>query len=128
MAYVIAAILALAVGLAFGEINGMLVAYGKIPPFIVTLGTMKIFRSVTQYMTQRFNRVVPAGFKNLVSFKVNGQVAVPTFLCDAVRGLIIIFAVPVQLRKWENFHLRKLLKESKIFFQSKSSILTSSNF
>ena len=55
----------------------MLVAYGKIPPFIVTLRTMKIFRSVTQYMTQQFNPVVPAGFKNLASFKVNGQVVLP---------------------------------------------------
>lgn len=34
----------------------------------------------------------------------------PTFLCDSVRGFIIIFAVLVQLRKWENFHLRKLFK------------------
>ncbi len=38
---------ALGSGALCGLINGVLVGYGKIPPFIVTLGTMLIFRSVT---------------------------------------------------------------------------------
>ncbi len=76
-AYIIAVVAALAAGLAFGEVNGVLVAYGKIPPFIVTLGTMKIFRSVTQYLTQQFNPVVPAGFKKIASLKIGGQVILP---------------------------------------------------
>ena len=48
VAYVIAVILILIVGYFFGEINGALISYGKLPPFIATLGTMKVFRSVTQ--------------------------------------------------------------------------------
>jgi len=37
---------ALVTGALLGTINGVLVAYAKMPPFIVTLGTMLIFRSL----------------------------------------------------------------------------------
>lgn len=39
-------------GCLLGGVNGVLTADGAIAPFIVTLGTMKIFRSVTQHMMQ----------------------------------------------------------------------------
>lgn len=39
-------VLALLIGLFFGWLNGVGVAYGKIPPFIVTLGMMTIVRGV----------------------------------------------------------------------------------
>ncbi len=49
-------IIAIAVGLVFGALlgwlNGVLIAHGKLPPFIATLGTMQIFRSVTQQLMQ----------------------------------------------------------------------------
>jgi rhamnose transport system permease protein len=35
------------IGTAFGALNGALVAFGKVPPIITTLGTMSIFRGVT---------------------------------------------------------------------------------
>ena len=38
---------ALAVGALCGAINGLLVGLGKMPPFVVTLGTMLIYRSLT---------------------------------------------------------------------------------
>jgi ribose transport system permease protein len=37
---------ALGTGLVLGAVNGVLAAYAKIPPFIVTLGTMLIYRSL----------------------------------------------------------------------------------
>ncbi len=37
----------LGIGLLMGAFNGVLVAYGKIPPIITTLGTMSIFRGLT---------------------------------------------------------------------------------
>ena len=77
LAYVIGIVIALAVGFIFGEINGLLVAYGRIPPFIVTLGTMKIFRSVTQQCTRQFNPVVPNGFKKIASFRIGGEIILP---------------------------------------------------
>ena len=40
-------LVALLVGGACGLINGLLVGLAKMPPFIVTLGTMLIYRSLT---------------------------------------------------------------------------------
>ncbi len=77
LSYVIAVILALVLGFIFGEINGILVSIGKIPPFIVTLGTMKIYRSVTQQLTKSFNPEIPSGFKQIASFKLGNQVILP---------------------------------------------------
>jgi ribose transport system permease protein len=41
---------ALAVGAAGGFVNGLIITKGRIAPFIVTLGTMALFRSLTLYM------------------------------------------------------------------------------
>ena len=76
-AYIIAILAALAVGVLFGEVNGLLVTLGRIPPFIVTLGTMKIFRSVTQQCTKHFNPVVPDGFKQIAKFPIGGEIVLP---------------------------------------------------
>ncbi len=37
----------LAIGAVMGMVNGVLVAYGKIPPIITTLGTMSVYRGLT---------------------------------------------------------------------------------
>ena len=77
LAYIIAIVAALAMGAVMGGMNGALIAYGKLPPFIATLGTMKIFRSVTQQLTQTFNPSVPAGFKAIASMRVGKQIVLP---------------------------------------------------
>ena len=41
-----AVILSLAIGLALGAINGLIVAYGKVPAIIATLGTLALYRVV----------------------------------------------------------------------------------
>ena len=41
----------LAVGALCGLINGLIITIGRIPPFIVTLGTMQIFRGVASEIT-----------------------------------------------------------------------------
>ena len=76
-AYLISIALVILLGYLLGMLNGTLVSYGKLPPFIATLGTMKIFRSVTQEMTKTFNPEVPAGFKQIATFKIGGQVVLP---------------------------------------------------
>ncbi len=76
-AYAIACVVIIAAGYVLGTLNGSLVAYGKLPPFIATLGTMKIFRSVTQQLTKNFNPKVPDGFKLIASAKIGGQVILP---------------------------------------------------
>lgn len=65
-AVVIGVVAGLALGLLLGEMNGVLVTKGRVPPFIVTLGTMKIFRSVTQYFMQSQPGItLPDGFKQI---------------------------------------------------------------
>jgi ribose transport system permease protein len=43
---------ALAVGVAFGLVNGALVAWAAMPPFIVTLGTLGVAHSIAMVLTQ----------------------------------------------------------------------------
>jgi ribose transport system permease protein len=60
-----------------GRDNGLLVTRGKLPPFIATLGTMKIFRSVTQHFMQGYTPVVPKDFLNIASYRIGGQLLMP---------------------------------------------------
>lgn len=48
-AFAVMAATAVGVGLAGGAVNGALVNYGRMPPFIATLGTYSIFRSLAVY-------------------------------------------------------------------------------
>jgi ribose transport system permease protein len=49
LAVVLGAALAVALGACFGLIHGLLIAKGRIEPFIVTLGTLGIFRAYLTY-------------------------------------------------------------------------------
>ncbi|MBI9100957.1 MAG: ABC transporter permease [Spirochaetales bacterium] len=63
------------IGTVFGLINGALVAYGKVPPIITTLGTMSIFRGFTfvlskgQWVTAH---EMTEGFMNMPQFRILG--------------------------------------------------------
>jgi rhamnose transport system permease protein len=46
MAPLLAVLMAVGVGALMGVLNGLLVAYGKVPAIIVTLGTLAIYRSI----------------------------------------------------------------------------------
>jgi len=50
-AIVITILTGMLVGIAAGMVNGLIVTKGRIAPFIVTLGTMSIFRSLTLYIS-----------------------------------------------------------------------------
>ena len=76
-AYVIGIAAALVVGSLVGVINGSLIAYRKLPPFIVTLGMMKICRSVTQQCMQKMGVKVPAGFLAIANTKIGGETILP---------------------------------------------------
>lgn len=53
----------LLVGCLLGELTGVIVSKGRIPPFIATLGMMKILRSVTQYFMQGVTQIqLPEAF------------------------------------------------------------------
>ena len=46
MPWLTAVLLAVAVGAAMGSVNGLIVAYGRVPAIITTLGTLAIYRSM----------------------------------------------------------------------------------
>lgn len=75
--YVIGIAIALFVAYLFGQGTGLLITKGKIPPFIATLGTMKILRSVTQHFMQSVSPMVPVGFLNISNFKIFGKYLLP---------------------------------------------------
>ena len=93
-AYAVAIVLIMIAGVIMGLMNGALISYGKLPPFIATLGTMKIFRSVTQQLTKTFNPKVPAGFKLIASTKIGGQVILPI-----IYWVIIVIAMHIIFKK-----------------------------
>ena len=90
-AYILSILIIVVMGYVLGTINGSLVAYGKLPPFIATLGTMKIYRSVTQQMTKTFNTEVPAGFKAITATKIGGQVFLPILYWVAI--VIVMYLI-----------------------------------
>jgi ribose transport system permease protein len=76
-AYMLGILAALIVGAFVGMINGVLISYRKLPPFIVTLGMMKICRSVTQQCMQKVGVKVPAGFLAIANTKIGGETILP---------------------------------------------------
>lgn len=72
----IAALLfAIGLGVALGLVNGLLVAFGRVPSLIVTLGTMAIYRSILV--------AFPAGTKNVVTHEL------PEWLLDLGRTNLV---------------------------------------
>lgn len=63
-------LLCLLCGAAVGALNGYFISYGKVPAFIVTLGSMQIIRGVSKLMTQ--GRPV-SGFPNSLSLITNAE-------------------------------------------------------
>ena len=51
MAIILTIILGVLLGMALGAVNGLIITKGKVAPFIVTLGTMAIYRSFTLYIS-----------------------------------------------------------------------------
>lgn len=80
--------LGLALGLFLGCVNGLIIAWGKVPPIIATLGTLSIYRGLIFLYSQGtwINAFeIPAGFKQLAK-------AAPLGLPN-----LVIFAIVVAL-------------------------------
>lgn len=75
--YIIGIVLGLAAGLILGEITGSLITWGRIPPFIATLGMMKICRSVTQQCMQTINPSVPRPFTMIANLRIGNLMFMP---------------------------------------------------
>ncbi len=77
----------LALGLAFGLVNGVLIAFLKLPPFIVTLGSLTAVRGVARLMgsdTTVFNSNLPFAFLG------NGDLLGVPWLAIIALGVILL--------------------------------------
>ena len=94
--YPLVIVISLAIGCAIGAMQGVLVAYAKIPSFIVTLGGMLIFRGLTgNLLLGQFVGPFARGFQNIASGFI------PDF-----RGL---GGVEASLPEWAHVNLLSLL-------------------
>lgn len=75
--YLLGILAAILTSVILGTLTGGLITKGKIPPFIATLGTMKILRSVTQHFMQSKALVVPAGFQEIANHQIFGKYLLP---------------------------------------------------
>lgn len=76
-AYAIAIVVGIGVGVLLGESSGLLIAHRGMPPFIATLGMMKIYRSVTQQCMQKLSPSVPKGFLAISNTRIGGEIILP---------------------------------------------------
>jgi ribose transport system permease protein len=79
----LATALGLALGATCGCINGVLITFGQLQPFIVTLGTLSLFRAFALIYTNG-NPIMglPQGFRSFVSARI-GFLPVPVLLVGA---------------------------------------------
>lgn len=89
-AFLIAIVVGVLFGMLLGAGTGALITVGKLPPFIATLGTMKIFRSVTQHFMQSYTPKVPKAFTQIANLDIGGQMFMP-ILYWLVFALIFYF-------------------------------------
>src|SRR3954451_1106020 len=94
MPVVLALPLGMALGAGLGSLNGLVVAYGGVPPIIATLGTLSIYRGLIFLYSQgqwinafemppdfkQLAKGEPLGVPNLIIFAVIVAVAVFVFL------------------------------------------------
>lgn len=89
-AILISIVVAIILGTLLGQLTGLLITRGKLPPFIATLGTMKIFRSVTQHFMTGYTPAVPKDFLNIASLNVGGQLLMPIIYWIIAAGVLYI--------------------------------------
>ncbi|GAA3838527.1 ABC transporter permease/substrate-binding protein [Streptomyces chiangmaiensis] len=88
---VIAVFLAIATGLACGLVNGILISYGKLPPFIATLAMLSVGRGLSLVISQGSPIAFPDSISHLGD-TLGGWLPVPV-LVMVVMGLITAFVL-----------------------------------
>ncbi len=77
----------LLVGAAAGALNGVLVAYGRLAPIIVTLATSSIFNGIALYVLPNPGGSVPEWYSNLLTGRLLHAVPASLFLLFLILGL-----------------------------------------
>ncbi|MDC7226841.1 MAG: ABC transporter permease [Spirochaetales bacterium] len=88
---------AVAVGLIFGTINGILIGYGKMTPFITTMGTNLVARGIA-FMMSSEGRGVKAS-KELIQFGFKTFLGVPLITWIGLI-LIVVFTILLKQTFW----------------------------
>lgn len=83
--------LTLVIGLCFGVANGLFIAYGQLPPFIVTLATMALARGFTQVYTGGRAITVANQTFHWFGHGYVGAIPVPVIIMVAIYFLAYIF-------------------------------------
>lgn len=94
----------LATGCACGLVNGSLVSFGRIVPFIVTLGTMTIFLGIGNRISQSTTitpdrKVTPVWLAELCTNTVKGESVIPA----GVYGWLLLAALTAAVLRWTVF-------------------------
>ncbi|WP_314223127.1 ABC transporter permease/substrate-binding protein [Streptomyces zaehneri] len=88
---VLAVVLAVATGIAAGLVNGFLIAYGKLPPFIATLAMLSVARGLSLVISKGSPIAFPDSVSHLGD-TLGGWLPVPV-LVMVVMGLIAAFVL-----------------------------------
>ncbi|WP_405505621.1 substrate-binding domain-containing protein [Streptomyces purpurascens] len=88
---VVAVLLAIATGIACGLVNGILISYGKLPPFIATLAMLSVARGLSLVISEGSPIALPDSVSHLGD-TLGGWLPVPV-LVMAVMGLIAAFVL-----------------------------------
>lgn len=94
MSALVGFLLACGIGAVCGAINGALICGLGVHPFIITLGTMLLFRGVAFVMTEAQSILLPQSFTDLAKYTFGlgkGLYPVPMILMLAVAGLGWLF-------------------------------------
>ena len=84
-------------GLAMGIANGVLITATGLPPFIITLGTQAILRSLVYIVTDaRAVSGLPASFSRIAGGKLFGMVPVPIIDALVTAVILVIFTRKTQ--------------------------------
>ncbi|MFE1454220.1 substrate-binding domain-containing protein [Streptomyces sp. NPDC058735] len=88
---VLAVLLAMATGIVCGLVNGVLISYGKLPPFIATLAMLSVARGLSLVISEGSPIAFPDSVSHLGD-TLGGWLPVPV-LVMAVMGLIAAFVL-----------------------------------
>ena len=82
-------------GAFLGAVNGALISFTKLPPFIITLGTLSIYRGFTLVLSNaRAIHGLPAGFSSFVGGRIfNNMVPIPIIIALLTAGILTWFSL-----------------------------------
>ena len=93
--------LMLLVGIAFGAVNGVAIAWGRMIPFIVTLSTMVLAQGFAIWYTQAQSiSDLPDGYIDTVAGTVAGGIPVPALIILAVAAVAHVVLAKTQFGRW----------------------------